>query len=354
MMNWKACGVLWVMLTVIIVLTSLSGQSFVEGSNSDGGDITAQSPLVEPPTNPPRITEEPEDPSPAPTTSAHKPPSGPLPDQIVLFDGTEVITHLKGEECIAEYERVVNDPNRFTMSVPPIGMFREHLNAIQAHILLRTECYALLRKRYKNKQPGGKNILIDMGSRMADSVTHFLAHYPGAKSFDIHCFEANSAFNSYYNEPSLRHVHYYNYAVSTINSTMYLSESDVGSSIVVAHSEGKQKAVNTINWNEFALRHFNPNDHVIVKMDIEKAEFAVLHLLLKSFAFLLIDDLLLECHCTTYQPPPRPLSMAKEIGRDECKKISRDFNEFGMTSVDWSKRRTAADYARKHGKWYPT
>ena len=374
-MNQHACFILWVIVSALVLITSLSGQSFVDESNATPTSVavppnaawdvpTVKSPEVTP-EDTPRLIRDPGAPTYAEKSKKRTWRTWQASDDLAsLFEGTENIARLGDDTpCDAEYERAVNDPRRLAMTVPPIGMFREHLNAIQAHIRLRTQCYARLRRMLKAR-PTGRKVFIDMGSRMADSVTAFLEKFPNANEFELHCFEANSDFNDYYvaggaNGAWIDKFHtkvsHYNMAVSTVNSTMFLSEETVGSSIVVnGEKHGKQKAVRTINWNEFLLAHFDPGDFIILKMDIEKAEFAVLHLLLKSFAFLHIDHLLLECHCTTYVPPPRPKRLAKEIGRDECKKISRDFNEIGMTSVDWSKRKSAAEYARKHGKWYPT
>eukprot|EP00759_Apiculatamorpha_spiralis_P022553 PhF_6_TR26670/c0_g1_i1/m.38760 len=379
MSSRRLCFAVWSVLVILVVGYTLSGETETVNSNNPNNNIVA----LAPPQEGNNDGGEVENNSPPPAKPTKRPPVGVVPSQLGKadqvqqsdkisnynnkFDGVTVASFFNGNEsvtklteiaeCEEEYNRIISDPDlRMKMEVPPLHMFREHLSALQAHIALRTPCYAHLFKKYKVTKRTGRNVFIDMGSRMADSVSHFLMHYPNANSFEIHCFEANSDFNGFYTEPNLvkHRVQYHNNAISTTNTTLYLSDRDVGSSIVVAHTGGKQKPVQTINFNEFLLRHFQPGDFIIVKMDIEKAEFAVLHLLLKSFALLHIDHLLLECHCTTYVPPPRPKRLEKEIGRDECKKLSRDLNDVGMVSVDWSKRRTAAEYARTHGKWYPT
>jgi len=347
--NWRACVITWLIVTSLVLMYSLSGQNFA--GNEEGG-VSKQPPTFQ------ALTSSSAEDSVKPSLTGAETTESP-PFVASLFNESEIITRLTAQDCESWYHNVTADPKaRAATTVPPIELFREHLNAIQAYIQLRTACFALLRKRIKGISTGRK-VFIDMGSRKADSVTAFLKHYPQAKEYDIHCFEANSDFNQWYEgENKMPRVTYHNMAVSTVNGTLSLSDEDVGSSIVVKSADkekhAKSKMVSTINWNEFLLRNFQPGDFIIVKMDIEKAEFGVLHLLLKSIALLHIDHLLLECHCSTYVPAPRPKRLAKLIGRDECKKMIHDMNDFGMVSIDWSKRRTAAEYARAHGKWYPT
>ena len=57
-----------------------------------------------------------------------------------------------------------------------------------------------------------------------------------------------------------------------------------------------EQSVHAIDFGQWLLTHTRHEDFVLVKMDIEGAEFVVLPSLLASGAACLIDELYLECH----------------------------------------------------------
>jgi hypothetical protein len=130
------------------------------------------------------------------------------------------------------------------------------------------------------------------------------------------------------------------------------------------------------------------SSHVVIKMDIEKMEFAVLSQMLRTGVFALVDDLLLECHYNTNKPA-RLRDASKDIGKDDCDHLVKRFNdvlnlvkgsgseggaapaegagpqqggkdprvtEQPFVAVLWNSVKTAkaSGYIKKHGGFYPT
>lgn len=210
-----------------------------------------------------------------------------------------------------------------------------------------------------------KHFFIDMGSRKGDQTTMFLNKFPNAADFEIHCFEANPAFNSWYKDNERPNLVYHNAAVGIRNITLWLSNRDVGSSIVDGKGpSGDGILVSVIDFPSFLVQlvAHNPSSEVIIKMDIEKMEYSVLLRMLQTGAFFLVDDLLLECHYTTNKP--KSIRPAGSIGKDDCVNLvhimNTEMNREGKTTpfeaVLWNNVKTAksSGYSSRHGGFYPT
>lgn len=223
-------------------------------------------------------------------------------------------------------------------------------------------------------------IFIDLGSRELDSSQTFLAKFPDARRFHIHCFEANPKFAKAYaafasSSPDIR-LTYHGAALGVENTTLTLSDRSVGSSVVLdgaAAAGGGASAgtqVPVVDVADFMVREIVPeiaahrDSYVVVKMDIEKMEFAVLHRLARLGLLAVIDDLLLECHYNTNKPRAQR-DPTKHIGLDDCKKLVDDLNaHLGTTTtgsrrfvaVLWNSPKTArsSGYGASHGGFFPT
>lgn len=246
------------------------------------------------------------------------------------------------------------------------------------------------------------NLFFDCGSRKLDQTSTFVQLYPGARHFSIVCFEPNPKFASYY--PRLKpvvnagdvpakepRVYFVNAAVGVAADELQLSDRDVGSSIVndkahaaagAAASPSSQKVAVVpfldallfglpVSNNFYPqspdapLRHPAVASHllrgkVVVKLDVEQAEFAVLHQLVATGAITLIDELLLECHYNTNLPRAQR-NPATHIGPDDCYALVNELREASGRTLDvvlWNNKKTAIasnkDYMPRHGGFYPT
>eukprot|EP00656_Telonema_subtile_P014707 TRINITY_DN17590_c0_g1_i2.p1 TRINITY_DN17590_c0_g1~~TRINITY_DN17590_c0_g1_i2.p1 ORF type:complete len:106 (-),score=12.06 TRINITY_DN17590_c0_g1_i2:2-319(-) len=97
---------------------------------------------------------------------------------------------------------------------------------------------------------------------------------------------------------------------------------------------------------------------VVIKMDIEKMEYPVLHRMLLTGTLLYADDLLLECHHTSNKSPQS--RAYHEIGKEECLELvallgtTLSTTERPFTSVLWNNKKTAKEYTKQHGGFFPT
>ena len=186
----------------------------------------------------------------------------------------------------------------------------------------------------KSEKCNSRFVFIDLGANRADSVRVFLKE-PNTKfqydfpkppfpckysDAEIYLFEANPVFNSDLvkskqqlmferNPPAAKKIDLFTSTIVWIEDTtmpFFLDEvtvehdfwassvKDSGSPII---KSGK-KSVNltAIDIANFILKNFLPNDFVVVKMDIEGAEWDVVPHIVKMNAGINIDYLLIEWH----------------------------------------------------------
>eukprot|EP01060_Flectonema_neradi_P018830 TRINITY_DN25775_c0_g1_i1.p1 TRINITY_DN25775_c0_g1~~TRINITY_DN25775_c0_g1_i1.p1 ORF type:complete len:358 (+),score=74.35 TRINITY_DN25775_c0_g1_i1:51-1124(+) len=250
-----------------------------------------------------------------------------------------------------------------TLNLPGIDKLRDNFNqATEAANHLRY-CHTNEKKRHK-KMKGSlgttatRRFWIDLGSREMDVTKNFDLRYPGASKFIKHTFEPNPKFVPLYEARS--DITHHQVAVSTKNDSLQLSNADVGSSIVknaAKNIAGPSVTVDTINWVNWLVRTVEPTDFVVVKMDIEFCEFAVLNLLLQSSAVTLIDELLLECHYKTRKSRKYIPAEGEEepISRTDCKNLVHLIELSGVLAINWSKKNYYSDlYASSHGGFQAT
>ncbi|KAF9363644.1 hypothetical protein BGX34_003686 [Mortierella sp. NVP85] len=171
-------------------------------------------------------------------------------------------------------------------------------------------------------------IFVDLGANRADSLEVFLQH-PGSKytydyprptwatheEAEIFLFEANPVFNSYlveakqtYRQKGIK-VNIFPSTVVDVKDgirTFFLDTVNGihdfwGSSIYASHpdaikSQSKGTDLTGINIARWLLMNTLPQDFVVVKMDIEGAEYEVIPHLAEMSAWTVIDHLLVEWH----------------------------------------------------------
>jgi len=156
-----------------------------------------------------------------------------------------------------------------------------------------------------------RKIFIDGGARKGESIDCFIKTRADLKGCDIHFFECNPYYiktleqlqkNSDYNV----HVHPTALWNKEGEQNFYIAIDqwgDLGSSL---DPTNKQKLdlehpiiVKTITLSNF-LCQFNKNDYIIVKLDIEGAEFEVVTDLLSTNKLSRINELYVEWHDSFY------------------------------------------------------
>ena len=240
-----------------------------------------------------------------------------------------------------------------------------HMVAIKALLVGKEgECMKAIRSTLLGvggPTASGYKAFFDLGSRTGDQLRGFQLRFREASKFQQFPFEANPAFNAHYLSQG-SNVHYNNFAVGVQNGTLLLTDRSVGSSIVDGSKGGKGTLVRVIDFAEYVGATLSPRisggSMVVIKMDIEKMEYPVLHRMLITGTLLYADDLLLECHHTSNRPPQS--RAYHEIGKEECVELVELMGtalstiERPFTSVLWNNKKTAKGYTRQHGGFFPT
>ena len=147
-----------------------------------------------------------------------------------------------------------------------------------------------------NLNQSNRKVFLDCGAHNGCSTRKFLEYFP---DFEVYSFDPN---------PYLCHnfiglkTHHYPVAVWTHNKKIpfFLDERDYDGSSVYKDKinivGGKELLVDAIDFDAFILKNFKPDDFIILKMDIEGAEYPVLQKMVATRTINYIDELMVEWH----------------------------------------------------------
>jgi len=126
-----------------------------------------------------------------------------------------------------------------------------------------------------------KKIFIDAGANTGISIKLFLEKYPNSNEFEIHSFEANPGLHSKLDAYSTQATIYHK-AVYIEDTTLdfYLGTS-LGSSLRKDKTTGgisvnNKIQVEAINLAQFIKNNFSKEDYIVLKLDVEGAEYDIL------------------------------------------------------------------------------
>lgn len=152
-----------------------------------------------------------------------------------------------------------------------------------------------------------KKIFIDCGANNGQSTRWFQKSHKDSKTYEIHCFEPNPDLKKKLeNNGAIYHPE----AVWIENgkTTFYIGHSNLSSTIVKAKYSGranKKIDVDTIDFSSWIQDNFSETDYIIIKMDIEGAEYEVIDKMLKDKTFDWIDEIYIEFHGNKMNPKPK-------------------------------------------------
>lgn len=163
-------------------------------------------------------------------------------------------------------------------------------------------------------QNSTSHVFVDVGANTYTSSigSWFESHYPKHNhKFDIYAIEANGPFESEY----LHHpeVKFLPFAARIKNGV------DI-----------EQKRVRSLDLADWLMKTVNPDDYVVMKMDVGGAEFQILSKMLRSGAICLIDELFLECH---YQTPQKKKQQRRSYW--QCLALYGLLRERGVVVHQW-------------------
>jgi len=152
-----------------------------------------------------------------------------------------------------------------------------------------------------------KKVFIDCGANDGCSIELFRKHYPNANEYEIHSFEPNPLFKE---KLQSLNVNYYEAAISTADGihNFYLDqwyEKDVythfGSTLMREKISKKgcpvqEIKVQGIDFSKWILNNFSINDYIVLKMDVEGAEYVILKKMINDGSLDYINVIYIEFH----------------------------------------------------------
>jgi FkbM family methyltransferase len=143
-----------------------------------------------------------------------------------------------------------------------------------------------------------RKIYIDAGGFSGDTVSLFEEKYPDANQFEIFCFEPN---------PDLFHFHenkkykFLPYAVWIENCDLnfYVASNPTGSTLMKSKYNAKilkSIKVKALDISEWIKNSFSINDYIVLKMDIEGAEYDVLQHMIDHKSILYVKEIFVDWH----------------------------------------------------------
>jgi FkbM family methyltransferase len=145
-------------------------------------------------------------------------------------------------------------------------------------------------------------LFIDLGAFTGDTAREFLDHYPGADQFSYHLFECRPSITVIPPEGVARvHVHRHAAWIRDGEVTFYESATRFGSSLLKEKKTGylrlrKPLTVPCLCFSTWLREQARSAEYVVVKMNVEGAEYAILRQMIGCGTLGLVDELFVELH----------------------------------------------------------
>tara|TARA_B100001250_G_scaffold316579_1_gene278988 strand:+ start:714 stop:1301 length:588 start_codon:yes stop_codon:yes gene_type:complete len=182
-----------------------------------------------------------------------------------------------------------------------------------------------------------KKVLLDCGANKGQSYDVFFKNRDDADQYEIHCFEPSPTFSSYLSEKSAT---YHQEAVWIEDGTMDFY--DKGNSLsgtiyknkVDNKGGGEKIQVDCIDFSKFIIDNFNKDDYIIVKFDIEGAEYKVIEKMLEDKTFEYVDEFFIEFHGAKIQDlHPYFDEVYEREGVDAKTYLLEEINKYDLKNV---------------------
>jgi FkbM family methyltransferase len=152
-----------------------------------------------------------------------------------------------------------------------------------------------------------RKMLIDCGSHSGQVLEDFIVQRP---DYEYYAFEPNPNLLLFLEAIKERHAQricIYDQAVWIVDGSIdfFLGHSETSTLLrgkVVHHSYGQQIdydhpiVVESVDFSNWILSNFSPYDYMVIKMDIEGAEYAVLEKMIRDGTILYVNELYVEWH----------------------------------------------------------
>ncbi|MFX1383561.1 MAG: FkbM family methyltransferase [Promethearchaeota archaeon] len=178
-----------------------------------------------------------------------------------------------------------------------------------------------------------RRIYIDCGGHKATTAKLILKTHP---NFEIHSFEANPEFSKYFENLDVT-LHKKAVWINNEPIDFYTAENSQSGSLYKDKETGniiknKPLKVDCLDLSEWIISNFKKKDYIILKMNIEGAEYKILEKMMEDGSLSYINELFCQFH---YHDIP---SMTEKDHNEFVKKIHKKIKKFYHWRHDEPKR----------------
>ncbi len=169
---------------------------------------------------------------------------------------------------------------------------------------------------------------LDCGAHQGESIRLFQSQYPNSSEYKIISFEPNPQMKSKFEKH--QDVEFHNVAIWIEDGESQLTTHDwtVGYSLFDTHPRHHVKqpkvTIKTIDFSKWIKENLQKDDYVILKMDIEGAEYKVLQKMFDEETIDYVNKLYIEFH-----------DHWMKLEQNEHETIKSKLIEKGLTPLDW-------------------
>tara|TARA_R110002110_G_scaffold47095_2_gene141624 strand:+ start:1571 stop:2230 length:660 start_codon:yes stop_codon:yes gene_type:complete len=146
-----------------------------------------------------------------------------------------------------------------------------------------------------------RRIFIDGGAHKATSVQNFKTNYPDAEKYEIFSFEGNSGFRKHFDEHPDVKLEVALVWTKDGEQTFFNAQNESSSVYKAKAGVAKKVTVKSIDLDNYIKQNFDKQDEIILKLDIEGAEYEVLEHMIKNGSIEYVNKLFIEWHCAKVQ-----------------------------------------------------
>lgn len=189
-----------------------------------------------------------------------------------------------------------------------------------------------------------KKFFLDCGTHLGQGLTEISSILSIDESWEVHSWEANPyTFEKFDKSKYPNFYHFYNVAISDNNNTVTLNIESInnndcgqGTSIIEKNlwmnpmhkgSFIKETTVPCLDLSEWIKKNCKLDDLLIIKLDIEGAEYMVLEKMINDKTIDLVDHIFIEWHARFFPN--------KEIYYDKQNKIISILKEKNIKITRW-------------------
>jgi len=174
-----------------------------------------------------------------------------------------------------------------------------------------------------------RKIFLDCGGNLGRAVDAFFKTYKDACEYEVFSFEPQTRLNKFYDGALNYRVHLINKAVWTYDGEIefHFTENVKGSTIFLdyATAEGivKTAKVPCIDLSTWIMDNFEPDDYIVLKMNIEGAEYPVLEKMITDKSLRYINELYVSPH----------VKKVDSITKARAKALTENVQQFGIKII---------------------